>query len=222
MEEPLAVDQEASVSASFIDPDQGEGHYVELDWGDGTVREPVPIYEDGVGLVAESHFYGEPGIYELTVTVTDDTGEVITESNQAVMYHPAGSMVMATVRVVNEATAIHLGLNVKPDAKTGDPVGHVRFNRDGSGFAVGFDSTKIQYLLIFGDWAIVTGTGTIDGVGEYGFLVSLLDQSKQGGDDTFRVLIWDEDEETIYDSQPDEDGIALPTTVPACGDIYVK
>jgi len=138
------------------------------------------------------------------------------------MYDPAGSMVMATVRVVNEATAIHLGLNVRSDARTGDPVGHVQFNRDGSGFAVGLDSTEIQYLLIFGDWAIVTGTGTIDGGGEYGFLVSLLDQSKQGGDDAFRVLIWDEDEEIIYDSQPDEDGIAMPTTVPTYGEVYVK
>jgi len=73
-EEPLAFDQDAFVSASFIDPDQDEGHYVELDWGDGTVSEPIPIYEEGVGFISDSHLYGGPGIYELTVTVTDDTG----------------------------------------------------------------------------------------------------------------------------------------------------
>jgi hypothetical protein len=89
------------------------------------------------------------------------------------------------------------------------------------GFADGFDATEIGYLLIFGDWGIVTGTGTTDGEGEYQFLISVLDQSEQGGVDTFRVILWGDDG-IVFDTQPGDDFAALPTTQPTDGDIKVK
>ncbi len=220
--EPLPFDVEALAEATFVDPGQDAGHAVELDWGDGTVSQPVPVYEDGVGSISDSHLYGGPGIYTLTLTITDEAGETTTDSFEyAVMYDPAGQKIKGTVKVVDETTSMHLSVNVKPDKKTGVPKGHVRFNPDGSGFADGFDATEITYLLIFGDWAIVTGTGTIDGAGEYGFLVSALDQSDEGGIDAFRVLIWN-DVGVVFDSQPGDDSIATPTTVPTHGDIKIR
>ena len=170
----------------------------------------------------DSHLYGEPGIYTLTLTITDEAGETTTDSFEyAVMYDPADQKIKGTVKVVDETTSMHLSVNVKPDKKSGVPKGHVRFNPDGAGFADGFDATEIAYLLIFGDWAIVTGTGTIDGAGEYGFLVSALDQSDKGGIDAFRVLIWN-DAGVVFDSQPGDDSIAMPTTVLTHGDIEIR
>jgi hypothetical protein len=221
-EEPLSYKLEAWADATFVDPEGDEGLFVSLEWGDGNVTSPEPVFTEGTGAISDTHFYGEPGIYTLTITVTDSLGASTTETfDYAVMYDPAGRKILASVQVVDEVPLMHLGVNVTPQKKTGVPKGHVRFNPVGAGFGDGFDSTGIDYLLIFGDWGIVTGTSTIDGEGAYQFLVSALDQDEKGGIDAFRVLIWNEDG-VVYDTQPGDDAAAMPTTEPTDGDIKVR
>ena len=48
------------------------------------------------------------------------------------------------------------------------------------------------------------GTGTINGSGNYGFLLTAIDKNKAGEVDRFRIKIWDAADDTavVYDNVP--------------------
>ncbi len=58
--------------ATFTDPGVLDSHTAVIDWGDGTGSEPGVV---GEGTVSGSHVYADDGVYEVTVTVTDDEGD---------------------------------------------------------------------------------------------------------------------------------------------------
>jgi hypothetical protein len=98
--------------------------------------------------------------------------------------------------------------------------GQVLAGRDGRGFATGLRATRIDQLLIFDGWGIVTGTGTIDGTGEYQFLLAALQGNHEGDAGAFRLRIW-HDDFTVYDTQPGDHDVAMPTTHPTGGSIKI-
>src|SRR5687767_6200253 len=55
-----------------------------------------------------------------------------------------------------------------------------------------FHSTSYDWLVVAGSKAQYKGTGTINGTGEYGFLLTATDGSLSsgGGADKFRIKIW--------------------------------
>ena len=71
-----------------------------------------------------------------------------------------------------------------------------------------FHSSSYDLLVVTGsDYAKFKGTGTINGSGEYKFMIWAGDGGK-GGDDTFRISIWEEDEDgpedVVYDNGMDQ------------------
>lgn len=67
----------ATVSATFADPGVLDTHTATIDWGDGTAPEPTPVTQGaGSGNVSASHVYGDNGVFDVTVTVTDDDGGI--------------------------------------------------------------------------------------------------------------------------------------------------
>lgn len=69
-----------------------------------------------------------------------------------------------------------------------------------------FHSESYDWLVIAGEHAKYKGTGTINGEGEYGFMLTATDGDFLGvdGSDTFRIKIWDTETETvIYDNKPE-------------------
>ncbi len=79
---PSAEGEPTSLTASFTDSEPGDTHTATVDWGDGTVPEPVavtpsPPSPDGSGgtLVA-GHRYLDDGPYTVEVCVTDLGGNV--------------------------------------------------------------------------------------------------------------------------------------------------
>ena len=63
----------ASISATITDPGVFDTHTATIDWDDGTAPQAVTIAQLGAGV---SHVYGDNGIYNALVTVTDDDGGV--------------------------------------------------------------------------------------------------------------------------------------------------
>ena len=67
-----------------------------------------------------------------------------------------------------------------------------------------FQSTSYQWLVIAGAKAQYKGFGTINGSGDYGFLLTATDGQVNGGGgvDKFRIKIWDKATgNVIYDNQ---------------------
>ena len=71
-----------------------------------------------------------------------------------------------------------------------------------------FKSTAYQWLVVAGARAQFKGWGTINGVGNYAFLLTTIDGQVAGGGgaDRFRIKIWDEGSGTqVYDNQAGTD-----------------
>ncbi|HKY45140.1 MAG TPA: DUF5050 domain-containing protein [Pyrinomonadaceae bacterium] len=68
-----------------------------------------------------------------------------------------------------------------------------------------FHSTAYEWLVVAGARAQLKGTGTINGGGNYGFLLTAIDGSVGGSDgiDRFRIKIWDKDNNNaiVYDNK---------------------
>jgi hypothetical protein len=71
-----------------------------------------------------------------------------------------------------------------------------------------FHSTSYDWLVIAGPKAMYKGTGTINGSGNYGFLLSAIDETLTPSTDVdgFRIKIWDKDngDVVVYDNQMDD------------------
>jgi hypothetical protein len=87
-----------------------------------------------------------------------------------------------------------------------------------------FASTSFDWLVVAGSKAMFKGTGTMNGAGQYRFMVSAIDGEKNDGDvDRFRIRIWDMASELlVYDNQLGAADDADPATVIEGGNIIVK
>ncbi len=68
-----------------------------------------------------------------------------------------------------------------------------------------FHSESYDWLVIAGARAQYKGTGTINGVGNYGFMLTAIDEELTASTDVdlFRIKIWDKvSEEIVYDNKP--------------------
>jgi parallel beta-helix repeat protein len=91
-----------------------------------------------------------------------------------------------------------------------------------------FHSDDYDWLVVAGKRAQFKGTGTINGEGEYKFILTAIDGDLKGGDgnDKFRIRIWEEDEITkvetiVYDNMPDATVDADPVTTIGGGSIVI-
>jgi hypothetical protein len=87
-----------------------------------------------------------------------------------------------------------------------------------------FQSTNYEWLVVSGGKkAQYKGTGTINGSGNFRFMVTVIDGDQPGGDgfDKFRIRIWSDSNGLIYDNEvnfPDGDE---PTTAIDAGNIVI-
>ncbi len=88
-----------------------------------------------------------------------------------------------------------------------------------------FHSDTYQWLVISGARARYKGNGTINGTGNYGFMLTAIDGqiSGGGGTDKFRIKIWDKNNAgaVVYDNQLGAADDATPTTVIQGGSIVI-
>ena len=87
-----------------------------------------------------------------------------------------------------------------------------------------FKSTSYQWLVIAGSKAQFKGSGTLNGAGNYGFMLTVVDGDLKGkaNSDTFRIKIWDKFSGlTVYDNQMSGADAAIPTTKIIGGSIVI-
>jgi hypothetical protein len=102
------------------------------------------------------------------------------------------------------------------------PTGNTEFQFRVADF--NFKSASYDWLVLAGAKAQFKGSGTINGNGNYGFLLTAIDGQLNGGggQDKFRIKIWDKTTNNIiYDNQIDTPNETDPSTVIGGGSIII-
>jgi hypothetical protein len=87
-----------------------------------------------------------------------------------------------------------------------------------------FKSTSYDWLVVAGAKVKYKGSGTINGAGDYAFLLTATDGQVSGGCgvDKFRIKIWNKSGVVVvYDNQPADPDTADATTALGGGNIVV-
>jgi hypothetical protein len=133
-----------------------------------------------------------------------------------VIYDPEGGFVTGGGWFVDSETSekAHFNFNPKYHKNASAPKGKADLKLGD----MKFESTSLDWLVVDGSRAFLKGTGTISGMGEYGFMLSAID----GTPDRFRTKIWDKaTSEIIYDNQPGAADDADPVTALGGGSIVI-
>jgi PKD repeat protein len=223
-------DQPVSVVVEFSDPTVADTHDVMWDWGDTTSDTQTLA----TSPASQDHTYTAAGVYTVTVTVTDDGNGSDTESYQyIVIYDPDGGFVTGGGWIDSPAGAYaadpeltgkaNFGFVSKYKHGASEPTGETEFR-----FKAGdldFHSSSYDWLVVAGHKAQYKGDGTINGEGNYGFMLSAIDEELTPSTDVdlFRIKIWDKDngDAVVYDNQMGEDDDVDPTTGIGGGNIVI-
>ncbi|MBP7934824.1 MAG: PKD domain-containing protein [Phycisphaerae bacterium] len=221
--------QPVTVGVEFSDPGTLDTYDVTWDWGDETSDMQV----GATSPASAGHTYAEPGVYEITVTVTDDDGGSTNMVYQyVVVYDPNGGFVTGGGWFDSPAGAYR----ADPDLTGKATFGFVSKYQKGATIPTGvtefqfhagdlnFHSSSYNWLVIAGARAQYMGTGTINGAEGYSFILTAIDGQINGGGgtDKFRIRIWGTDSNgMVYDNMLGAAQTDTPTTVIGGGSILI-
>jgi hypothetical protein len=253
---PIALDTQQPVvlTVTFSDPDAGDTHYVLVNWDDGTSCEAHGLAPDttvanycsidnDTNTITISHLYTAPGVYAPTITVATEGqspgGKKAKQYRYVVIYddnqgHIKGAGGFDLVHPYNQFTTAYgpaqfgftVGYNANGTFRSNSRVRFSLYNDDLSEVFT-FNSTSFNWLVISRPNAIVSGTGTINGV-SYNFVLSIIDGALQTptGPDRYRIRITNLSGSLYYDNEfaptPTRDIMLFdPTTAIGGGEIAI-
>ncbi len=201
---PVSISPALTVNAPFTDPSSPATHTVLWNWGDGTSQSAGTTTETaGSGTAFGTHTYINAGIYIISVTVTDSgsLSGTATADHYVVIYDPNGGFVTGGGWINSPAGAYvpnpsltgkaTFGFVSKYQKGASAPSGNTEFQFQAAG--LNFHATIFDWLTISGARAQYKGSGTINGAGNFGFMLTAIDGDVSGGGgiDKFRIKIWD-------------------------------
>jgi hypothetical protein len=174
------------------------------------------------------------GVYTVCVRAQDLAGnDSPQECTLFAVYDPSGGFVTGGGWINSPAGAYRLDVSLTGKANFGfvskylkgatTPTGQTEFQ-----FKAGdlnFHSSAYEWLVIAGAKAQYKGSGTINGTGNYGFILTAIDGEINGGGgiDKFRMKIQDKDSGIcVYDNQFGALDDAVPTTQIGGGSIQIQ
>jgi YVTN family beta-propeller protein len=210
-------------------------------WTFDTISQAGAVNET-TGAVSGSYTFTTPGVYLVTLTVEDGCGATGSASTvdgltaMVVIYDPNGGWVTgggwinspAGAYTANPALAgkANFGFVSKYEKGANVPTGNTEFHFKVANFT--FKSTSYEWLVVAGGKAQYKGSGTVNGGGEYGFLLTAVDGDRNGGggSDKFRIKIWDKTKGdgsngVVYDNLLNAPDSNDPTTVLGGGNIVI-
>ena len=223
-----------ALTATFTSP-CGSPHTATIDWGDGTIEAGTVSESSGRGTVTGDHTYTDTGVHTVTLSVKDSASQTyIKEYQYVVVYDLEGGFVTGGGWITSPVGAYAANPDLTGKATFGfvskyvkgqtTPTGNTQFNFNTAG--IQFHSSDYDWLVIAGQKAMYKGTGTINDVGNYGFMLSAIDGDIVSGThddgDMFRIRIWDRDSDAlVYDNNIGNDDDAEPTTALGGGTIMI-
>jgi len=213
----VQVGNSVDLTAIFTNPDAEDTCTATIDWDDGSPPTPgyIDIVDGNYEVTDDDHICNQTGVFTVTLTVTDDDGySDHMEFRYLVVYNPEGGFVTgggwinspegayaADPLLTGKAT---FGFVSKYKKGAEAPTGNTEFQFHAAD--LNFHSSSYEWLLVTGsDYARFKGAGTINGMGDYKFMLWAGDDDP----DTFRIRIWWEDdsdsvEHVVYDNGFDQ------------------
>ena len=228
--DPVALGATVTATATFTEAGTADTHTATWAWGDGTTTTGTVA----AGSVSATRTYASAGVYLVALTVTDSDGasDTVSSDTYIVVYDPNGGFVTgggwidspvgaypADTSLTGKAT---FGFVSKYQKGATVPTGQTEFQ-----FKAGdmnFHSDSYDWLVVAGARAQYKGVGSINGGGDYGFMLSAVDAALTPSTnvDLFRIKIWDKATDTVvYDNQMGVTDDAEPTTAISGGSIVI-
>lgn len=234
--DPVAVGETVHATLEFSDPGVLDTHTAEWDWGDGTTSVATITEADGSGTATGSHVYSAPGLYSLTVTlVDDDTGFATTRHEHVKVHEPGIGFVTGAGNFDSPAGAYPADPSLTGRAQFNflahhdgqvSPDGRFRLRLPDAGLR--FEGSGHDTLTVAGPWAKIEGSGTINGQGDFEYLLTLVDGKLFDGEDAIRIRIREQLSDgspgpVLYDTQVigNTDDAAIPTVDVRRGSIVI-
>ena len=197
--DPIPVGTTITASASFTDAGVSDTHTAVWSWDDGTTSTGTLAESGGSGTASASRTFTAAGVYELVLTVVDDDGAPGTAAfRYLVVFDPSGGFVTGAGSIESLPGAYRpdptltgrasFGFVSKYQKGASAPTGRTQFQFRAA--SLDFESTAYQWLVVAGSKAQFKGTGTLNGIGGYGFLLTAWDGGHGPGVDRFRIKIW--------------------------------
>ena len=237
---PAPVNTYITLTAHVDDSETGGSTIASAEYSiDGSTTLPMDAedgYFDGYSedVYATVPLFTEAGVHDICVSGTDEadnTGQA--ECFYLAVYDPDGGFVTGGGWIMSPAGAYaddpsltgkaNFGFVSKYKKGATVPTGQTQFQ-----FKVAdlhFHSDTYDWLVVAGPKAMYKGTGTINGEGNYGFMLSAIDEELTPSTDVdmFRIKIWDKEDgdAVVYDNQMDDGDDADPTTAIGGGSIKI-
>jgi hypothetical protein len=196
------------------------------------------VVNEASGGVTATYAFATPGVYQVKLTVTDQLGASGTANTVGglpafiVIYDPSGGWVTgggwinspvgayaADPSLTGKAT---FGFVSKYQRGAQAPTGQTEFQFKAAN--LNFHSTSYDWLVTSGARAQFKGSGTLNGSGDYAFMLTAIDGQVNGGggQDKLRIKIWSKsDGGVIYDNLMGGTDDDDPTTVLGGGSIVI-
>jgi uncharacterized repeat protein (TIGR01451 family) len=233
---PVQVNTLVTFVSSFTDSDTYDTHSAIWVWSDGLTSKATVTETGGVGSVMGGRIFTSAGVYTetLTLTVTDSNGgsSQSTSEQYVVVYDQSAGFVTGGGWINSPAGAYadnpaltgkaNFGFVSQYKKGANTPTGNTEFDFHIAG--LNFHSKSYDWLVVGGVKAQFKGSGTINGAGNFGFMLTAIDGQLLGKNhvDTFRIKIWDISSGAIvYDNQMGMSDSGYPTTAISGGSIII-
>jgi hypothetical protein len=179
----------ATITVNFTDPGILDTHNCTFSWDDNNSN-TTSASGIGNGSCSATHNYLNAGVYTVGVNVTDDDyGYNTSKFEYVVVYDPNGGWINSTAGAYTANPLLtgkaNFGFVSKYQKSATVPTGETEFQFQVASF--NFHSTVYEWLVVSGGGAKAQykGSGTVNGVSGYGFLLTATD----GNPDKFRIKI---------------------------------
>ncbi len=204
-----------------------DGAWVAMSAADGSFDAPSET------VTAPLAVFSTPGVHEVCVRGADLAGNAgSTSCILLAVYDPNGGFVTGGGWIMSPAGAYadnpaltgkaNFGFVSKYQPGANQPTGETQFQFKAA--SLNFHSSSYDWLVVAGARAQFKGVGTINGSGQYSFLLTAIDGQVSGGHgvDRFRIKIWNEaGGGVVYDNQMGKDETGDDATELGGGSIII-
>jgi parallel beta-helix repeat protein len=177
--DPVELNTQIQITGTFSDLGAQDTHTITVDWDDGDST--TIVVESGVYTITASHTYTQTGVFSVKVTAADDDGgSGSLKFRYVVIFDPSGGFVTGGGWIDSPEGAYpedptltgkaNFGFVAKHKKGTTKPIGNTEFQFHAAD--LNFHSNNYEWLVVAGAKAMFKGTGTINGAGEYNFMLT--------------------------------------------------